>query len=286
MGIFVDLSGHRFVKLVVVERVENHITSGGQSKVMYKCRCDCGKEFVATAGKLKSGTTTHCPDCVSYDYEDFTGRKIGKLKVLERVGYTGKNNDRIAWKCRCDCGKIIVKSSGDLKRKNVKMLHCGCLRGMTVKHGHMVKHEKSKTRLYKIYNGMKSRCYCENFTDYQDYGGRGIYMSDEWLGENGFENFYKWAVNNGYSRELSIDRIDVNGNYEPSNCRWADDIMQANNKRNNHYLVYDGRKQTIAQWAREYGMSYSMLCNRIRRGWSIEDALLTPNLGRGWYCGH
>ena len=90
MGIFVDLSGHRFGKLVVVERVENHITSGGQSKVMYKCRCDCGKEFVATAGKLKSGTTTHCPDCVSYDYEDFTGRKIGKLKVLERVGYTGK----------------------------------------------------------------------------------------------------------------------------------------------------------------------------------------------------
>lgn len=285
MGKFIDLSGQRFGKLVVVERVNNHVTSGGQSKVMYKCRCDCGKEFVTAAGKLKGGITTHCPDCVVWNYEDFTGRKIGKLTVIKRVGYTGKNNDRISWECVCDCGTSVVKTSSDLKYHRAKILHCGCLRGMVIKNGHMVKHEKSKTRLYKIYNGMKSRCYYENFTDYQDYGGRGICMCDEWLGENGFENFYNWATSNGYTETLTIDRIDVNGNYEPSNCRWADDLTQANNRRNNHYLVFNGRKQTIAQWAREYGMSYTMLCNRIRRGWNVEDALLTPNLGRGWYCG-
>lgn len=276
-----SLVGQRFGKLTVIEKMDNHITSGGQSKVMYQCRCDCGKKLIVTAGKLKAGETTHCPECVSYDYEDFTGRKIGKLTVIERTGYTGKNNNRIAWRCVCDCGTTIIKSSSDLKYYKGEILHCGCLRGMHLKDGHMVKHEKSNTDLYQTYSRMKSRCYYEKSQDYADYGGRGIKVCDEWLGENGFENFYNWSMQHGYSRDLSIDRIDVNGNYEPSNCRWADDITQANNRRNNHILVYGGKEQTIAEWAREYDISYTMLYQRIRRGWSVEDALITPNLGRG-----
>lgn len=108
---------------------------------------------------------------------------------------------------------------------------------------------------------------------YKDYGGRGIKVCDEWL--NNFISFYNWAYKNGYKEGLTIDRIDVNGNYEPDNCRWVDLFTQANNKRNNHFVTYNGKTQTIAQWAREYNINYSTLCTRIARNWDFEKAIKT-----------
>lgn len=272
-----NLVGKRFGKLTVIQRLDNHTTSGGQTKVMYLCRCDCGNERKVQAGKLTSGLVVQCVKCHEAHYDDLTGKRFGMLTVLNRVDGDGK---RTFWKCQCDCGNIVIRNHALLKHSKCKIPNCGCLNGRKVEKGHTFIHHMTNTRIYNAYKRMKARCYNKNNPDYKDYGERNICICKEWLGKNGFENFYKWSMKNGYSEKLSIDRIDVNGNYEPTNCRWADDVMQANNKRNNKIISYNGREQTIAQWAREYGMNYSMLYSRISRGWSVKDALETPNLGR------
>jgi len=117
---------------------------------------------------------------------------------------------------------------------------------------------------------MKGRCKNKNNNKAKDYSGRGITICDEW--EN-FENFYKWAIANGYRENLTIDRIDNNGNYEPSNCRWTDLITQENNKRTNRRIEYNGEIKTLAQWARVFNINYNTLRNRLNRGWEFERAV-------------
>jgi hypothetical protein len=115
---------------------------------------------------------------------------------------------------------------------------------------------------------------CRQKTKYTKYwGGKGITVCDEWQGRNGFENFYKWSIANGYSEDLTIDRIDSNGNYEPNNCRWVDSITQNNNLSNNHCVIYKGEIKTIAQLSREYRINYQTLYSRILKGWDLERAL-------------
>lgn len=113
----------------------------------------------------------------------------------------------------------------------------------------------------------------ENSPDYEGYGGRGIKICDEWLGQHGFMNFYDWAMTNGYSDELSIERIDVNGDYEPSNCRWITNAEQQRNKRNNVYLTYGGKTMTCAEWSRELGLHVGTVNNRLHKGYSVEECL-------------
>lgn len=109
--------------------------------------------------------------------------------------------------------------------------------------------------------------------DYKNYGGRGVKICDEW--NNDYRKFYDWAMSNGYNDDLSIDRIDVNGDYEPSNCRWVDTKIQANNTRTNRHIKYRGETLTISEWANKIGMKYGTLRERIRRGWSISKAIRT-----------
>ena len=121
---------------------------------------------------------------------------------------------------------------------------------------------------------MKQRCYNEHIDGYKYYGGRGIIICDEW--RNNFEFFYKWSISNGYTDKKTIDRIEVNGNYEPSNCRWVTSKEQANNRRSNRIINYKGESKSMKQWADEKGIGYNALCIRIKKGWSIEKALETP----------
>lgn len=131
-------------------------------------------------------------------------------------------------------------------------------------------------RLKRILHNMKTRCNNPNANNYKYYGGKGIKICDEWCDkEFGFGRFLTWAYFNGYKSDLTIDRIDVNGDYEPSNCRWSDMRLQNNNSTRNKYILYNGEKKTIAQWANELGKSRQVLSNRIKRGWSIERALFT-----------
>lgn len=138
-----------------------------------------------------------------------------------------------------------------------------------------MKHGMYKSRIYKIWESMKLRCYSVHQTAYKDYGGRGITVCTEWL--NDFMMFYNWAISNGYNDRLTLDRIDVNGNYEPLNCRWLTMKEQTRNKRNNRFLTYNGLTKCIVDWANETGIDRRTLTKRIDvLGWTVEKALNTP----------
>lgn len=137
-------------------------------------------------------------------------------------------------------------------------------------------HGHTGTRLYQAYMNMKSRCYYKGCPEYHNYGGRGITVCNEWLGENGASNFIEWAYKNGYSGSLTLDRIDVNKGYSPDNCRWITNKEQQSNRRDNHFVTYKGRTQTITQWAEELGMSEKSFEKRIRVWKDVERAIETP----------
>lgn len=143
------------------------------------------------------------------------------------------------------------------------------------------------TRLENTFQAMKNRCYNPNNPAYKNYGGRGIKICDEWNNREvarniqrnntkGFLAFKKWALENGYADNLTIDRIDVNGDYSPENCRWVSRKIQNNNRRNNHYITYNGKTQSLADWCRELCLNYHKIRSRINKyGWSIEEAFST-----------
>lgn len=139
-------------------------------------------------------------------------------------------------------------------------------------HG-MTKRNGPNHRIYNILSSIKQRCLNPNNKNYRFYGGRGITICDEWMN---VQNFYNWAIKNGYNENLSIDREDNNGNYEPSNCRWVDATTQNNNRRNCVFYVYKQERLSVAQLARKYGLKNDTLHRRLERGWSIEVAIETP----------
>lgn len=185
--------------------------------------------------------------------------RYGHLTVMRR---TGKKDScgNIVWLCRCDCGNYVEKTTHYLHRDEM-VQSCGCLKGEgKVKHGDKRRHGKA-SRLYSIWRGMLWRCNPKN-KDERSYAARGISVCDEWLNYTAFK---AWAVENGYADNLSIDRIDYNGDYVPENCRWVTPEGQANNKSNNHLITYNGKTMTLAEWAMVLGINYSTLRSRINR---------------------
>ena len=148
------------------------------------------------------------------------------------------------------------------------------------KDNYMYRHGFSRTKLEKAYAHMMERCYNPKTASYPNYGGRGITVCDEWKKDN--KAFFKWSIANGYCEGLSIDRIDPNGNYCPSNCRWVTNKVQQNNRRNNIYIEIDGVRHTVAEWADIYGISRYAVYTRIKRlKWDAVKAITTPSLHRG-----
>lgn len=201
--------------------------------------------------------------------KDFTGQRFGRIVVLEDTHTRDKYRNEI-WKCKCDCGKIVFKSSELLRNKNSNS--CGCLaseltrirnRKRLTTHGY-----GNEDRLHRIWIGIKTRCYNQKDKGYKNYGGRGIKVCNEW--KNDFMNFRIWAIANGYRDDLTIDRINNNGNYEPNNCRWATKEEQANNKRNVHLIEYNGKKYSISQLAREIGITRGQLRWGFKLGMNID----------------
>lgn len=133
------------------------------------------------------------------------------------------------------------------------------------------KHGLCKTRLYSIYMNMKTRCYNKNNSHYKYYGKRGIKVCNEWLHD--FQAFYDWSMSNGYNDNLTIDRINVDGNYEPDNCRWITKHDQCYNTRYNVYLTYNGKTQTMKEWADELGINLGTISYRYRKGKSTKECL-------------
>lgn len=202
---------------------------------------------------------------------DLKNQRFGRLVARERCG---SNSQRCAlWICDCDCGNECIVSSHNLRTLHTQS--CGCLQRENTSVANTT-HGKRHSKLYGVWNSMIGRCKRESSSAYKDYGGRGISVCEDWMD---FQIFYNWAIENGYREGLSIDRIDVNGNYCPENCRWTTKIVQANNKRNNEVIEYNGIQHTASEWSRILGIKHCTLRKRLREGWSIEKAFSTPIRG-------
>lgn len=200
---------------------------------------------------------------------DLTGQQLGRLTVIERAGSDKRRN--ALWVCQCECGDKVIARACDLKSGHTTS--CGCFKRER-QLASATKHGGKKTRLYHIWEGMKSRCLNRAERSYKDYGGRGITVCEEWA--QSFGAFRDWALANGYRDDLTIDRIDNDGNYCPENCHWATKKEQGNNRRSNRKITHNGETHTLTQWAELIGIKRETLSQRLRNGWSVERALAEP----------
>ena len=180
----------------------------------------------------------------------------------------------VMYNCLCKCGNKGVVSSQALRLGKSKS--CGCLQGELISKSRKT-HGMTDSRLYDIWCSMKSRCNTPSVSNYKNYGARGIHVCEKWL--HNFEAFRDWAIAAGYSDDLSLDRIDVNGNYEPDNCQFIPIKDQARNKRNTHYVEYNGEQLSLPEACEKAGLDYDVVKQRINRlKWDDQRALTTPTV--------
>jgi hypothetical protein len=196
--------------------------------------------------------------------KDRNGCRYGMLVVIGRAPNAGRFAN---WICQCDCGNIRIISAGNLKRPST--YSCGCAKGGKVKHG------MAGTRMYRIWSGMKARCYNPSNDAWGRYGGRGIVVCERW------HDFAMFIADMGERPAgTSLDRINNDGNYEPGNCRWATQTQQTRNTRSNRWVVVDGLRMVFAEAAEKYGISPATAWLRLKSGWSEDDAFMVPAFGR------
>lgn len=199
---------------------------------------------------------------------DLTGKTYNGLKVIERVGKYSSGDSK--WSYLCHCGEVKTSTGSTLRLNKIKS--CGCMKNKYISEKNKT-HGESKNPLYTVLKTMIARCNNTNNHKYSRYGARGIRVCDEWLD---YENFRDWALSNGYKSGLTIDRIDNDGNYSPSNCRWVDNKTQSRNKSTNRFLEYKGVKKILSDWSKLTGLNHKTIAYRIDKGWSVELALTTP----------
>lgn len=263
MGREKDITGQKFGKLTAVRMA-------GKAKnrcVTWECICECGAEIIVGGTALRRG---HTKSCGCGRANDISGQRYGRLTAKKIIGKS-KNGTAI-WQCQCDCGNMTEILSTVLKSGETKS--CGCLLKERVAETSR-RHGMYGTRIYEIWRKMRRRCRCESEKAYKDYGGRGIKVCDEWNdAKTGFLIFYQWAMENGYADDLTIDRIDVNGNYEPNNCRWATVKEQANNRRNNRKVTYEGETKTVSEWADILDVNQCILWHKLKKhNWNLQEVM-------------
>lgn len=200
-------------------------------------------------------------------HKDISGQRFGRLVAVER-DYSVESR-KAHWICECDCGNKKTVRGDSLGKVN----SCGCLKeeqdkaNLTANHTHKM----SGSKLYQAWTGMKQRCYNPNNQKYKNYGERGIRVCAEWKEDS--NTFIEWALNNGFSENLTLDRIDVNGDYEPNNCRWITNQEQCENRTTNVLVSYNGDTITLKRYAQLTGKNYGTMVSRYQRGWSIEEVM-------------
>ena len=192
------------------------------------------------------------------------GNTFGEWKVISLAGKATSGNYK--WLCECSCGERKEIDGNSLRSgKSTKCRHCFTPVNKT---------KYSKDPIHTTWSGMKDRCYNPNSRNFVNYGGRGIEICDGWLSNP--VNFYAWAYEHGYGKGMSIERMDVNGNYEPSNCTFIPLKQQAANKRNNHYVTINGCTHTLTEWCRQMNINRDIVKSRIKSGMSDVEALTKP----------
>lgn len=196
------------------------------------------------------------------------GQKYGRLTV---TGFVHKGK-KWYWECTCECGNSIITQAYLVRNGHTSS--CGCLQRERASEASLV-HGQTNSRLYRIYNGMKNRCYNQKQQSYENYGGRGITICEEWL--KSFTAFEEWSLSHGYADDLSIDRIDNNGDYSPKNCRWVTRTEQNENTRRNHLVTIGDRTQPLSAWVRERGLNYHTVSFRIHQKHMTPEQALEVN---------
>lgn len=207
----------------------------------------------------------------NHRFNDLTGRQYGRLTVIYYTGKRGTHKRALTtWLCKCDCGQHLTVASESLEALHTNS--CGCLQSENASK-RFKKHGLKHVPEYKIWKSMRNRCNNPNYEEFQYYGGRGISICPEW---DDFNIFYADMGSRPTSKH-QIDRIDTNGNYEKSNCRWATSTVQNRNTRRNNYITYNGETHCLAEWAELLGLTYSSLKHRLNKlGWTLEQAFTTP----------
>lgn len=196
------------------------------------------------------------------------GQKYGRLTV---TGFVHKGK-KWYWECTCECGNSIITQAYLVRDGHTSS--CGCLQRERASEASLV-HGQTNSRLYRIYNGMKNRCYNQKQQSYENYGGRGITICEEWL--KSFAAFEEWSLSHGYADDLSIDRIDNNGDYSPKNCRWVTRTEQNENTRRNHLVTIGDRTQPLSAWVRERGLNYHTVSFHIHQKHMTPEQALEVN---------
>lgn len=266
MSRYIDLTGEKFGRLTVISKGDK----ANNGSIKWLCRCECGKEKYIRGDILRCGNTKSC-GCLSSETakSHLLNQRFGSLTVIKEIGRS-KHGD-VMWLCLCDCGNTTEVKSVNLIHGATKS--CGCKTNEMISDKNK-KHGLVNDKLYSVWSGMKSRCYNPNNREYNNYGGRGITICDEW--KNDFTKFYNWAINNGFDKNLTIDRININQNYCPDNCRWITNKEQQRNKRNTIYLTYKNETKPLMEWSEIVGINSETIKNRLKRNWSVEDALEKP----------
>lgn len=256
----IDLTGKRFGKLVVIER---DVARVGKQPYWF-CLCECGNRKSIPGSHLRGGTTKTCGcshrELCMRTLKDITGQVFSRLTVIKRVTPIGVKP--VLWLCSCSCGKEI-STTGDRLRSGASKT-CGCSRiGRARTHG------QSTIPEYRVWRAMKDRCLNPKDRGYKNYGGRGIKVCERW---HKYENFIA-DMGRRPSDEFSIERRNVNGNYEPSNCYWMEFCKQSRNRRFVSYLEWNGERDTLASWSRRLGVSYQTARERMMKGWTPKEIL-------------
>lgn len=194
------------------------------------------------------------------NFKDISNKKIGDWKVIEYVG-------KSYWKCECKCGN--VKNVNGASLRSGKSKNCGCKK---IKHGY------DGTKIYRLWGHMKERCYYEKHKSYKYYGERGIKVCEEWKEAS---VFIKWALDNGYKEGLTLDRINTDGDYEPSNCRFITNKDQQRNKRNNRFITINNTTKTVSEWAEISNLDRHTVLYRLNKGYEGFDLLKPGRKGGG-----
>lgn len=201
-------------------------------------------------------------------FKDLTGQRFGRLTVVERAP-SGKRY-ATKWYCKCDCGNTVIVLAGHLGNGHTQS--CGCIaREGTIERS--TKHGLSDSKVYHVWHDMIDRCTNKSNEFYNDYGGRGIAICDEWMD---LKIFHSWAINKGYKKGLSLDRINNNEGYNPNNCKWSTMKEQGNNRRTNKLITINGITHTVTEWAELSGIRPETIFSRLRAKFKEEYLLLPP----------